>query len=186
MTDSTWMRRLRGAAGTAVVWGAAWAAVGFVIATALNLTGFGSSGPWYDSLAVAARLGFMGGIVGVVFSSVIRLVYPGRELSDINVKRFGAGAAIVAGVFVPGFIVVARWLSGDAALPFMPLFGNGLLAAVCGGVAASGSLWLAQRASMVRPNRDIDEIGSSDEPDRLPHAAERDLEIKQRVRETQR
>ena len=97
-------RRLRGAIGTAALWGAGWATLGFAAFAALKVTGnLGDSVRWIDSILVAARFGFIGGIVGSAFSACVGLLYGGRRLSDIRALRFGIGGGIMAGLFVPGF-----------------------------------------------------------------------------------
>jgi hypothetical protein len=141
-------RRLRGAVGNAMVWGAGWAACALVTFAGLKITGILSpSVIWLDSILVAARFGLMGGIVGGAFSLVIGLLYRGRRLADINWVRFGLRGGIMAGLFVPTFMTAARLLSGDTFLPLENLLTNGLMSAAFGGVAAGVSLKLAQRAN---------------------------------------
>jgi hypothetical protein len=141
-------RRLRGAVGNAMVWGAGWSACALVAFAGLKVAGIlPASAIWLDSIIVAARFGLMGGIVGGAFSLVIGLLYRGRRLSDISWVRFGVRGGIMAGLFVPTFLTVARLLSGDTFLPLENLLANGLLSAAFGGVAASVSLILAQRAN---------------------------------------
>jgi hypothetical protein len=140
-------RRLRGAVGNAVVWGAAWAACSAAVFAGLKVAGLlPAPAIWLDAILVAARFGLMGGIVGGAFSLVIGLLYGGRRLSDLSAVRFGIRGGIMAGLFVPAFMTVARLLSGDAFLPLADLLTNGLMAAAFGAVAAGGSLTLAQRA----------------------------------------
>jgi len=159
-------RRLRGALGNALVWGAAWSASALAVFAALKVTGIlPASVIWLDSLLVAARFGVVGGITGGAFSLVIGLLYRGRRLSEISWVRFGVGGGLVAGLFVPTFLTVARLLSGDTFLPLEALLRNGLLSAMFGGVAAGVSLKLAQRAETLLPGR------SQNRPDALGRGA---------------
>lgn len=152
-------RRLRGAVGNAVVWGAAWSACALAVFAALKVAGtLPASVIWLDSLLVAARFGLIGAIAGGAFSLVIGLLYRGRRLSAISWVRFGIGGGIMAGLFVPGFMTVARLLSGDAPLPLGDMLSDALMAAAFGAVAAGGSLKLAQRAQTLLSG------GSQDRP----------------------
>lgn len=162
MTADSIFRRLRGAIGNAVVWGAAWSACAAVVFAGLKAAGvLPASVIWLDAIIVAGRFGVMGGIVGGAFSLVIGVLYGGRRLSRINWVRFGIRGGIMAGLFVPSFMTVARLLSGDTFLPLENLLVNGLMSAAFGAVAAGGSLLLAQRA------QSLVSIGSQDQPHRL-------------------
>ncbi len=152
MDTENLFKRLRAAAGTAVVWGAGWAALGFAAFAALKVTGnLSDSALWIDSILVAARFGFMGGIVGGAFSAFIGLLYRGRRLSQIRPARFGIGGGIMAGLFVPVFLQTMNLLSGGGLVPMQYVLDDGLMAAVFGAVAAGGSLMLAQRAQGMLP-----------------------------------
>ena len=180
-------RRLRGAVGNAVVWGAGWAACALAVFAGMKVAGLlPASVIWLDAIAVAGRFGVMGGIVGGAFSLVIGLLYRGRRLSHINWVRFGIGGGVVAGVFVPAFMTVARLLSGDAFLPLQELLTNGLLAAAFGAVAAGGSLRLAQRAQTLPSGTGHDQLGPPESTHRLPTAEERPTWTARRSRVEQR
>lgn len=141
-------RRLRGAIGNAVVWGAGWTVAALAVFAVLKVAGILSpSVIWLDSLLVAARFGFMGGIAGAAISPVISFLYRGRRLRDIRAVRFGIGGGIAAGLFVPAFLQAMNVLSGGAPVPMEVIMDDGLLAALFGAVAAGGSLKLAQRAN---------------------------------------
>lgn len=146
--------RLRGAVGNALVWGASWTATAFGVTVALRAAGLlPGLASWLDAIAVAGRFGVVGAIAGGAFSLVVGLLYRGRRLSEIRWVRFGLGGGLVAGVFVPSFMTVARLLSGDAILPLAELLATGLLSAGFGGIAAGTSLKLAQRAEAALPVR---------------------------------
>jgi hypothetical protein len=159
------IRRLRGVAGNALVWGGGWFAATFAVLAMLRIFDFAPPGSsWGDGLRFALRSGVMGAIAGTAFSSFITLRYQGRRLSDISWLRFGIGGAVVTGLFVPAFLVVARLLSGDDFLPLSALLRNGLFGAVFGGAAAGASLKLAQLAHSPLPSP------SHDPPDLLEGA----------------
>jgi hypothetical protein len=70
------LRRLRGAVGNALVWGASWSATAFVVTLALRAAGaIPGSGSWLDAFAIGARFGLVGAIAGGAFSLAIGLVY---------------------------------------------------------------------------------------------------------------
>jgi hypothetical protein len=151
-------RRLRGALGNALVWGAGWAALGAAVFAGLKVAGILSPEVlWIDSIMVAGRLGFMGGVAGGAFSAVIGLLYRGRRLSGISALRFGVRGGMVAGLFVPAFMQTMSLLSGGGLVPMRHIGDDILLATLFGGVAAGVSLKLAQRAqttlSGTRPDR---------------------------------
>jgi hypothetical protein len=176
MDGESTLRRLRGAVGNAVVWGAAWAACAAVVFAALKVAGVLSpSVIWLDAIMVAGRFGFMGGIVGGAFSLLIGLLYRGRRLSDLSAVHFGIRGGIMAGLFVPAFLTVARLSSGDTFLPLENLLTNGLMAAAFGAVAAGGSLRLAQRAQILLSGGSQDRLYCLGRGNPLESVGERDL-----------
>lgn len=153
------IRRLRGGAGTALVWGAGWATLGTAVFAGLKVTGvIPASGSWLGALVIAAKLGIIGGVAGVAFSAVVGLLYRGRRLSDISAVRFGIGGGIVASLFVPAFFQAMNLLSGDGLVPMRYVLDDVLWASVFGAIAAGGSLKLAQHAQSLLPG------GSQDRP----------------------
>lgn len=162
MDSSTIVRRLRGALGTAVVWGACWCVATFVVSALFALAGRGFS--WTGTWQLAARLSVVGGLTGTAFSTFIGLAYRGRRLSEISWVRFGIGGGILAGLFVPTFMLVARTLGGDGPLALANYAWSGLLAAVFGTVSAGASMKLAQGASGALPGEDAAESLESGDP----------------------
>jgi len=160
-------RRVRGAVGNAIVWGIGWGALGLVAFIGLKAAGFlPGSTHWLDSLMVAGRLGFMGGIVGGAFSALIPLLYRGRRLSEISAVRFGLRGGLVAGVWVPGFMLTMNLLSGGGFSRVGLMLDDTLLAAVFGAVTAGGSIALAKRAQGVLPGSSQDRPGLLEGGDR--------------------
>jgi len=89
-----------------------------------------------------ARLAIRVRTVGAPYIFAFR----GRQLSKIRWLRFGIGGGIVSAIFLPTFISVARFMSGDNMLPLTKLLSTGLLGLMFGGIAAAGTLRLAQVA----------------------------------------
>lgn len=145
------LRRLRAIAMNGLFWGGAWFVGVMTMATTANLIdgrGFLIEG-W--ELAVPGGILFAG--AGIAFSTVVTLVLRGRKLSDLNWLRFGLGGGVVSFVFLPTLVSVLRALSGDDMLPLMKLLGTGGLGFMFGGVAAAGTLKLAQLSDRYLPGR---------------------------------
>src|SRR5512147_2194919 len=115
MNRTNVFRFVRGAIGNAVVWGACWSAATFAVSFLFAIAGRGFD--WTATWQLAARLSVVGGLTGGAFSTFIGLAYRGRRLADINWVRFGIRGGILAGLFVPTFMFVARTLNGDGPLP---------------------------------------------------------------------
>lgn len=150
MGSDTIVRRLRGAFGNALVWGGGWFVAALVLFAMLRVVGI-ITGPWANVIEYAGRAGIVGGIAGGAFSSVIGFLYRGRRLSEISWVRFGIGGAVITGLFVPVFFQTMNLLSGDGMVPMRLVLDDALLTAVFGGIAAGGSLKLAQRADTALP-----------------------------------
>lgn len=175
-------RRLRGAVRNAVAWGVAWFTLGFVTILALRAIGVvvPSRVTWLDALGMSIKIGVMGGITGGAFSAFISLFYRGRRLSEINWVRFGLGGGIVAGLFVPAFMVIANLISGDGLPPFEAIRGDIIMSALFGGVAAGASMWLAQRGEALPGGRE-DEIERLGAGDSLASAGAKDARQRERA-----
>ena len=136
------LRRLRGAAGNALVWGACWSTAALAMAGLFWIAG--APVTWSGAWRNAARVGAVGGLTSVAFSIAIGLLYRGRRLSEISWVRFGLGGGIVAGLVLPTIMFVGRTISGDGPLPIEKWISSALIAAAFGTVAAGLSLKLAQ------------------------------------------
>lgn len=140
------MKRLKGAVVSGALWGAGWFAGSFLLFQVLRALGVLSDGLiWADGLMVAARVGTIGGLVGAAFSLFIGVWYRGRRLSEISWQRFALTGGLLAGVYVPAFLLTMNALSGDG-FPIRDMLSDALLAGVLGTVMAGGSMMLAQRA----------------------------------------
>lgn len=158
-------RRLRGAFGNALVWGAGWATLWLVavtIFTVLGMTGVLPGFSWGAALGLAVRFGVMFGLIGFltggVFSSLVGLLYRGRRLAEIGWVKFGLGGGIVAAVFVPLFLQAMNLLSGDGLVAWALVLDDAFLTGVFGAVAAGGSLKLAQVADRMLPDGGREEL----------------------------
>jgi hypothetical protein len=167
------------------VWGAGFSVLGFGLFSVLRLTGVLTRGNWVDGLGLAARMGIVGFVAGAAFSSVIRLVYHGRRLRDINWIRFGIAGGIATGVFVPLFLQAMNVLTGGPMVPWRLVLDDGIWATVFGAIAAGGSLKLAQRADAANTRKRQDQLDEADSLDRLPAGLE-DRATKQSSRSTRR
>lgn len=190
MSDTRFVR-LRAVVRNAVTWGAAWAAAGGAIATAVNLY---DPGPGIESpverlgLAVAAgivfavRFGIAGAVIGGLFSGVIRLAYRGRRLADISPVRFGMLGAVVGGVGVPLYLQAMNVLSGSGPIPWGLVLDDAPWAAAFGAAAAAGSILLARRADGVPRGLQPDELESADDLAGLAAAGRHGTTRSQRAR----
>jgi hypothetical protein len=130
-----------------VVWGVAWFVLAFVTILVLRTIGVvvPASIGVLDAIGMALRVGIVGGIAGGTFAAFIHLFYRGRRLSEINWVRFGVGGAIVAELFMLAFFAITNMAGGDGFPPLADILSDLIVAAVFGGIAAGGSMWLAQR-----------------------------------------
>jgi hypothetical protein len=152
MFDDGTSRRLRGAIGNALLWGAGFAAFGAATLVALRLTGIVHGRlSWLGLLGMAVRFGFWGVVAGGAFATVVRLVYRGRRVSNIGWVRFGIIGGLVTGAFVPLFMQLMNVLSGDGMVAWGLVLDDAVWATVFGAVAAGGSMRLAQRARAHEP-----------------------------------
>jgi len=175
MADDTIFRRLRGALGNALVWGVGWFTAALAVFATLRVAGIlPDTLSWAEGLELAMKFGIVGVIAGGAFSSVIRLLYHGQRLSQISWVRFGIVGGVVTGLFVPVFMQTMNWLSGDGLVPWELVLDDGLLTAVFGGVAAGGSLKLAQLGDTLLAGRSHGQLDGSEGVDRLASAGERD------------
>ena len=123
------MRRIRGALGMGLTWGAAWAVVGMIPRWIL---GFNPDAPF------PLIFGVLGFFAGVVFSAILALTEGRRRLDEMSVPRFAALGA-TGGLLLSAFFAKAASLELGDVLLVAPAFA--LASAVC----AAGSIALAKR-----------------------------------------
>lgn len=176
--------RIKAALRNAVVWGVAWGAAAFVTILAMRTVGLvvPPSIRLIDALGMAIRIGIVGGIAGVAFAGVIRLVYRGRRLADINALRFGLGGGVLAGALVPSAMEILSLLTGGGVVPWSLIRGDTIIATLFGAMAAGGTIKLAQLAES-RSRRDAELLDAADAVPELQAGAEAPVEFKQRTRQ---
>jgi hypothetical protein len=144
--------RLRAAFRNSLVWAAVWGTFGTGVASVMRLIDripFGRA--LLDGLGMGIRIGVVGAIAGAAFFAFIAVAYRGKRLAEISWVRFGIGAAIVAGLFVPGFLQTMNLLTGGELVPWRLVFDDLVLSAVFGGITAAGTMILAQRDEAAHP-----------------------------------
>jgi hypothetical protein len=140
-------RRLRAIFRNAVVWGAGWGTLGFLTTLVLEATGAVKGVGVLDAVGMGVRIGVVGGVAGVLFSSLISVAYRGKRIQDISWVKFGLGGAVVSAVGLPLFMQTASLLTGGGLVPWRHLYSDIALFAVFGGAAAALSMKLAQVAA---------------------------------------
>lgn len=128
------MRKIRGAFGMGVAWGAAWFGAGMILLLIV--------GP--DAADVPFPLGFglLGFLAGLTFSAVLGMVAGRRRFDEMSLPRF-AGWGAAGGLLFSGIFVAAVAVLGAATLDILvlgPVFG------LAGAGSAAGSLALARMA----------------------------------------
>jgi len=129
-----WGRRVRGAIGMGLTWGAAWFGAGIVLA---RVPGFDSDLPF---ALLFAPLGF---VTGILFSGILVAVERRRRFDRVSLSRFAAWGA-VSGLLLSGIFVVAAALRGQSVWGELLVFGPPL--AMASAACAAGSLAMARRA----------------------------------------
>ncbi len=124
------LRRIRGAIGMGLTWGAAWGLAGSVPRWVF---GFNADVPF------PLVFGILGFIAGVIFSGVLALTEGRLSLDQMSFPRFAVWGA-TGGILLSALFVRAASLSGAEALAIAPIF------ALACGISAVGSLALARRA----------------------------------------
>ena len=162
-----WLRRIRGAVGTGLVWAVGWAVGGLMIGVASLLMPFL---PW-DSFfrvfdAPLPALAIPGFVAGVFFSIVLGIAGRGRKLSEFSVPQFAAwGAAGGLMLILFPFALVAVGLAsreGSSVGTWQILAAIGPPFILFSALSASGSLVLARRAenrALLEARNDVTELG---------------------------
>jgi hypothetical protein len=125
-----WLRRVRGAIGMGLAWGAAWAVAGSIPRWVL---GFNPDAPF------PIIFGLLGFVAGVTFSGLVVLTAGRRKFDEISLPRF-AGWGAMGGLLLSAVFTKAASLGWGDVLAIAPTFA--LASAVC----ACGSLAVARGA----------------------------------------
>jgi hypothetical protein len=133
-----WLRRIRGAIGMGLIWGAAWGVAGNIVMLGFLLkTGSRPDAPF------PILFGAFGFVAGVVFSGVLGLVEGRRRFDQMSLPRFAVWGAI-GGLSLAATFVVAVSLGGNPAF-LQNLLVVGPVFAVAAASSAAGSLALARK-----------------------------------------
>jgi peptidoglycan/LPS O-acetylase OafA/YrhL len=124
------LRRIRGAIGMGLTWGAAWSAAGIMLAV---VTRFKADAPF------PLIFGVLGFVAGVIFSAILALTEGGRRFDQMSLPRFAVWGA-TGGLLLSAVFAKAASLGWGDVLAIAPTF------AVACAVCASGSLAVARRA----------------------------------------
>jgi hypothetical protein len=128
-----WWRRIRGAIGMGVIWGAAWFGAGILLA---RVPGFHSDLPFG---LLFAPLGF---VTGTIFSGIVVVSESRRKFDRMSLSRFATWGA-VSGLLLSGIFVVAAAIRGENLWGELLVFAPTLT--VASAVCAAGSLAVARR-----------------------------------------
>jgi len=126
-------RRIRAALGMGILWGAAWAIAGGVLARVPGLD------PDLPLPLLFAPLGF---VSGIMFSAILAGIEARRSRRTSLLRFAGWGAA--SGLLLSGIFVAGAALRGATAWGEFLLFGPPL--ALASAACAAGSLAMARRA----------------------------------------
>jgi len=137
---NTWLRRIRGAIGMGLTWGAAWFAAGMVMMLGFLLT-TGSTGA---DVPYPLGFGALGFVAGVTFSGVLGVVGRHRRFDEMSLPRFAAWGAGGGFLFSVAFVVAVTLVDDPNFLSNLVVLGPVFAAAGAG--CAAGALTLARRA----------------------------------------
>jgi hypothetical protein len=129
-----WGRRVRGAIGMGIAWGAAGSGAGFLLA---RLSSFDVDLPFP---LLFAPLGFL---AGLIFSGILVVLESRRGFDRMSLSRF-AGWGAVSGLLLSGIFAVGAAVRGERWWGELLVFGPVL--AMASAVCAAGSLAVARRA----------------------------------------
>jgi hypothetical protein len=124
------LRRIRGAIGMGLIWGAAWGVAGTMLAV---VTRFKADAPF------PLIFGVLGFIAGMIFSAILALTEGRRSFDQMSLPRFAVWGA-TGGLLLSAVFSKAASLGWGDVLAIAPTF------AVACAVCASGSLAIARRA----------------------------------------
>src|SRR3981189_1755827 len=123
-----WGRRIRGAIGMGLAWGAAGFGTGILLARVSSLD---------VDLPFALLFAPLGFLAGTIFSGILVVIEGRRGFDRLSLSRFAAWGA-VSGLLLSGIFVVGAALRGETMWGEFLVFGPGL--AVASAACAAGSL----------------------------------------------
>ena len=152
----SFLRRVRGVAATAALWGTAFASAGVAVGVVLDVMGLTQPldlPRFIDVLTrVAVRWGAIGAGMGALFATTIILTQRERTVADLSASRFSlvgltAGAVVSFAMSVLILLATGRSLTAAVAPGLV-------IAAACGAIGAglaTSTLRLARRAEESSP-----------------------------------
>jgi len=125
------LKRLRGALGVGLTWGAAWGAIFAAIGLIAWIFDPESIDPGEGPTVIIGTGAILGLVSGAVFSGLLVLAERGKELRDLSTARVALWGAVATAVF-----------------PLLTPADNSMLFFLCpmGAALAAGSVWAAKRA----------------------------------------
>src|SRR4051812_18400439 len=113
MSNENRFTRWRAAFRNSIAWAAIWGTLGSGVATVMRLAdGIPFGRALLDGIGMGVRIGVVGAIAGAAFFAFIGVVYRGKRLAEISWVRFGIGATVLVGLFVPAFLQTMNLLTG--------------------------------------------------------------------------
>ena len=129
-------RRLRGALGVGVTWGVLWALIAFVIGLLIGVFDPDSIDAGESPLMMAAIVGTVGFVCGLIFSAILALAENRKTLRDLSPWR-----AAIWGMLGSAALPLLTGMQDSVALNTVPL----------GAIFAAGSVAIARRAALRDP-----------------------------------
>lgn len=157
----TIVRRLRGALGNALVWGAGWFVAAFGLFAGYAILSPRTPFSWVFSMMAllgAVRIGVMGALLGGLFSVYLAANFRHRKLEDIGAGSFALGAGLVTALPFLVLILISQLATGE---PFFlrdalePL----IYPVAIGTITGYGTIKLAKRE--LPPGRSASELEGS-------------------------
>ncbi len=153
-----WLKRIRGAVGTALTWAAAWGGVDVIVAL---VGGFGTV-DLVDYGVFAVLFGMVGFMGGAAFSVALGITERRRRFDEMSLRRFAFWGAV-------GGLLVSMPLSWVVGATLAEALGVGYVLTLLGAGSAAGSLALARRADdreLLEHGADVADIGLTEEEKR--------------------
>ena len=151
-----WLKRIRGAVGTALTWAVVWGGVGTIYGLLILAISGGGPGVLVGNALALAMIGFVG---GAIFSTVLGITEGRRRFDEMSLPRFAAWGAV--GGLLLSVLLIADGAAGGATAGIF----YGVLPLLAAGSAA-GSLALARRADdreLLEHGADVADIGLTEE-----------------------
>jgi len=140
-----WRRRIRGAIGMGLAWGAVGFGAGLLLARVSSID---------VDLPFALLFAPLGFFAGIMFSGILVVIEGRRGFDRMSLSRF-AGWGAVSGLLLSGIFVIGAALRAEALWGEFLVFGPVL--AMASAVCAAGSLALArgaERRELPGPSKD--------------------------------